>query len=579
MRTIAGMWQAAVAESRPYPAFLSQADTGWTAMSWQEAGEIVDEIAAGFLSLAVATGDRVAILGRTRLEWTLCDFALASIGAVSVPIYPTSSAIETAYILGNAGASTVVCEDAEQYAKIAPIRAELDALDHVVTMEGSPGSALGVGELRAQGRSFLGAKPHVLEEQRAAVAGEDVLTVIYTSGTTGPPKGCVITHRHYSVMVDMIGQVEGLFAGADRVLLFLPLAHTFARLVQYAAAGVGFTVAFCPDVDHVAAALHEVKPTLFPSVPRLFEKVQTGVQAAFEEATGPRRRLVDWSLSVGRESSRLRRDGARVPRSLALKRGIADRLVFSKVKARLGGELRLAISGGAPLAVDVAEFFHSLGILILEGYGLTECTTASHVNRPDRFRFGTVGLPLPGVECRIADDGEVLLRGDNVFAGYHGDDRATREVMTEDGWLRTGDVGSIDSDGFLTITDRKKELIITAGGKNVSPQNIENALKARRIVSQALVVGDRRPYVVALIVPDSSEVERTGHRPEDVSVLVERAVAEVNERLGQYEQIRRFAILDRELSQEAGELTPTLKLRRRVCEERFANEIEALYAP
>jgi long-chain acyl-CoA synthetase len=577
MRTIADMWQAAVQEPRPYPAFLSRATSGWSAFSWREAGEAVDEIAAGFLSLGVTKGQRVAIISRTRAEWTLCDFALATIGGISVPIYPTSSAIEAAYILGNAGASTVVCEDAEQYAKIAPIRAELDALDHVVTMDGSPGSAVGLTELRARGRSVLSERPDALTELRADIGESDVLTVIYTSGTTGPPKGCVITHRHYAVMVDMIRQVEGLFADADRVLLFLPLAHTFARLVQYAAAGVGFTVAFCPDVDGVADALREVKPTLFPSVPRLFEKVQAGVQAAFDEATGPRRRLVEWSLSVGREWSRRRLDGGRVPASLALRQKAADRLVFSKVRDRFGGELRLAISGGAPLPVGVAEFFHSLGILILEGYGLTECTTASHVNRPARFRFGTVGLPLPGIECRIAGDGEVLLRGANVFGGYHGDEQATREVLTDDGWLRTGDVGSVDEDGFLTITDRKKELIITAGGKNVSPQNIENALKESRVVSQALVVGDRRPYVVALVVPDQSEAGRTGGSPDDVRVAVERAVAEVNSRLGRVEQIRRFAVLDREFSQEAGEVTPTLKLRRRVCEEHFADQIEALY--
>ena len=239
----------------------------------------------------------------------------------------------------------------------------------------------------------------------------------------------MITHRHAFVMVDMIRRVEGLFTGSDRVLLYLPLAHTFARLVQYAGAGAGFTVAFCPDIDLVAQALLDVKPTILPSVPRLFEKVQAGVQAAFDEATGARRRLVDWSLAVGQEAAALRREGSRLPSTLAVKHAAADRLVFSKVRSKLGGELRVAISGGAPLAVEVAEFFHSLGILILEGYGLTECTTASHVNRPGRFRFGTVGFPLDGVECRTADDGEVLLRGDNVFAGYHGDERATRAVL------------------------------------------------------------------------------------------------------------------------------------------------------
>jgi long-chain acyl-CoA synthetase len=257
---------------------------------------------------------------------------------------------------------------------------------------------------------------------------------------------------------------------------------------------------------------------------------------------------------------------------------VADRLVFSKVKARLGGELRVAISGGAPLAREIAEFFHALGILILEGYGQTECTSASHVNRPSRYRFGTVGLPLAGVECRLAGDGEVLLRGENVFAGYYGDEKATREALTEDGWLRTGDVGTIDPDGFLTITDRKKEIIVTAGGKNLSPQNIENALKSSRLISQALVVGDRRPYLVALIVPDRDEVARVGAPSEEVRALIERAVAEANRELGRVEQIKRFAILDREFSADAGEVTPTLKLRRHVCEEHFRPQIEELYA-
>ena len=578
MRTIARMWQEAVTSSRSYPAFLAQRDAGWQGISFAEAGEAVEELASGLLSLGVAKGDRVAIVGRTRVEWSLCDFALASIGAVCVPIYPTSSAIEAAYILGNSGANAVICENGEQYAKIAPVRAELDGLDHIVTMEGSPGSAMPLDELRRRGRSFGGQQPGALDERRAGIREDDLLTFNYTSGTTGPPKGCVITHRHAFVMVDMIRGVEGLFTGNDRVLLYLPLAHTFARLVQYAGAGVGFTVACCPDIDLVAKAIVDVKPTILPSVPRLFEKVQAGVQAAFDEASGVRRRLVDWSLEVGKQAAALRREGRSLPPGLAVKHAAADRLVFSKVRSKLGGELRVAISGGAPLAVEVAEFFHSLGILILEGYGLTECTTASHVNRPARFRFGTVGYPLEGVECRTADDGEILLRGANVFAGYHGDERATREAFSEDGWLLTGDVGSIDADGFLTITDRKKELIVTAGGKNVSPQNIENALKGSRIVSQALAIGDERPYVVALIVPDRDEIDRVGAGPQQVRTLVERAVAEVNGTLGQVEQVKRFALLDREFSAEAGEITPTLKLRRRVCEEHYRDAIEALYA-
>ncbi len=370
--------------------------------------------------------------------------------------------------------------------------------------------------------------------------------------------------------------MPGIFAGDDRVLLYLPLAHNFARLVQYAGVGVGFTLAYCADASRISEALSSVRPTLFPSVPRLFEKVHGAVTAAFADATGLRRVIVDRSLEAGRRAARLREERRPVPRGLALRVAVADRLVFTKVKARLGGELRLAVSGGAPLSREIAEFFHALGVLILEGYGLTECTTASHVNRPDRFRFGTVGLPLPGVECRIAPDGEVLLRGENVFAGYYGDARSTREAFTEDGWLRTGDVGSIDSDGFLSITDRKKDLLITAGGKNVSPQNIETGLQASRIVSQALVVGDRRPYVAALVAVDLEEAAKLAGEG-DVRALVQTVVDRVNATLSRPEQIKRFAVLEREFLPELGEVTPTLKLRRHVCEEHFRDVIEELY--
>ena len=525
----------------------------------------------------IERGDRVAVLAGTRVEWTLVDYALASIGAVTVPIYPTSSTVECAYIIGNAGARAIVCEDAEQYAKIAPLRAQ-EVLDVIVTIEGSPGSALRLEDVRASGRAAGDGAKADLARRRDALGEDDLLTIIYTSGTTGPPKGCVLHHRHYYAMVEMVGSIPGFLLRGDRVLLYLPLAHNFARLVQYAGAGLGFTVAYCPDVDRIPAALLDVSPTILPSVPRLFEKVRTGVAAAFAEATGPRRRLIDWALGVGRRTGPYRQSGKRLPPGLAAQWSLAERLVFGKVKARLGGRLRFAVSGGAPLATDVADFFHTLGVVILEGYGQTECTTASHVNRPDRYRFGTVGLPVPGIEARVADDGEIMLRGETVFVGYWGDERATREVLPGDGWLHTGDVGSIDADGFLTITDRKKDVIITAGGKNVSPQNIENALRQSPFVSQALVVGDRRPYLAALVSVEHDEVARVARTADEVEALVERAVADVNRDLARPEQIKRFAIVPRDFLPEEGEVTPTLKLRRHVCEEHFAREIETMYA-
>jgi long-chain acyl-CoA synthetase len=335
---------------------------------------------------------------------------------------------------------------------------------------------------------------------------------------------------------------------------------------------VGYTLAFCPDPYAVAEVLAAVRPTVFPSVPRVYEKVHTGVIAKFAEATGAKRRLIDWALRVGREVSELRQHDRPVPRTLAARHRIADRLVYSKVKDRLGGRVRICVSGGAPLAKEIIEFFHAIDILILEGYGLTECTTAATVNRPTRFRFGTVGPVLPGVEVRLAEDGEVLIETDTIFAGYFKDEEATREVLPGDGWLRSGDVGQLDDDGFLTITDRKKDILVTAGGKNVAPQNLESALKTHPIVSQALVVGDRRPYIAALITLNE-EVPHEGAEEQMQAVL-----DDVNRDLSRYEQIKRFTILPRDFSADEGEVTPTLKLKRRVCQEHFAAEIEGLYS-
>ncbi|MFL5952447.1 MAG: AMP-dependent synthetase/ligase [Gaiellaceae bacterium] len=356
------------------------------------------------------------------------------------------------------------------------------------------------------------------------------------------------------------------------MLLFLPLAHNFGRCMALGGAQMGYTVAFCPDPHAIADALPAVRPTVFPSVPRVYEKIHAGLTQKFAAEKRVKRALIEWALRVGRRASTLRQDGRELPRGLALQHKLADKLVYSKVKDRLGGRLRIGISGGAPLAKEIVEYFHALDILILEGYGLTECTTAATVNRPARFRFGTVGPALPGVELRVADDGEVLIKTDTIFAGYYKDEQATHEVLPGDGWLRSGDVGHLDDDGFLTITDRKKDILVTAGGKNVAPQNLENALKTHPLISQALVVGDRRPYVAALI----TVVEET--TPDEARHEVERAVEDVNRDLSRFEQIKRYTILPRDFSAEEGEVTPTLKLKRRVCQEHFAAEIEALYS-
>ena len=361
----------------------------------------------------------------------------------------------------------------------------------------------------------------------------------------------------------------------DVMLLYLPLAHNYGRLLHLSAAYTGYTIAFLPDPLRAATELVRVRPTLFPSVPRVFEKIHTAVVTGFEEQTGLRKSIVDWALTVGRRVSVLRQAKQPVPAGLAFKHKVADRLVYSKVKQRLGGRLRVANAGGAPLSRDIAEFFHSIDILILEGYGLSEVTTAATVNRAEDFKFGTVGKPLPGVEVVIAEDGEILLRSNTVFAGYFHEEEATREVLDADGFVHTGDVGHIDEDGFLVITDRKKDIIVTAGGKNVAPQNIENELKAHRVVSQALVMGDRKPYIAALITLDPDSAAKLS--AEEATEQVQRAVDAVNEERSRYEQIKRFRILPREFSIEEDEITPTLKLRRKVVLEHFADDAAALY--
>src|SRR5437763_8155331 len=542
-RTIPRLWREAVEANRTGAAYLVESEPGrWREVSWDEAARSVDELANGLLARGIRKGDAFGIVSRTRLEWTLFDFALARVGAITAPVYPSSSAKEAAYVLEHSEAVGALVEDEAQREKVEPLR-----LAHVLTL----GS---LNEFRAEGLAFAQENPEALAEAEAAIGEDDLYTYIYTSGTTGPPKGCMIRHRNYYSMTACIEQIEDLARGHDRMLRYLPVSHNFGRLMSLFGAYAGFTIAFCPDPYAVADVLPQVRPTLLPSVPRVYEKAHAAVVARLEEASGPKRRLARWAVGVGRRVGELRRQQKPVPRALALQHRLADRLVYSKVKARFGGRMRLGISGGAPLAKEIGEFFHALDMLILEGWGLTECTTAAAVNRPSRFKFGTVGPAMPGFEVKADNDGELLILSDTIFAGYLKDDEATRAVLTEDGWLRSGDVGAIDEDGFVTITDRKKDIIVTAGGKNLAPQNIENALKTSRWVSQALVIGDRRPYVTALITLDMGEVAKANG---DVQTLVQQAVDDVNRELSRFEQIKRFALVPREFTAEEGEVMPT----------------------
>jgi len=580
-RTIPRLWREAAARNSG-TAYLVEEAGGWREVSWDEAAERVDLLANGLLARGVQKGDAFGLLARNTLEWALLDFALAHVGAVGAAIYANSSPRDTQYVLEHSEAVGVVCEDDAQRQKVETGGATLPSLRHVLTFADLPA-------LEDEGRAYREAHPEALDEAVAAIDEEDLFTFIYTSGTTGPPKGCMIRHRNYYAMVTSGDDLPQRPHPGDVMLLYLPLAHNFGRLMHLAGPYQGYTIAFLADPLEVARAIPEVRPSILPSVPRVYEKVHTAVTASFAEATGVKRRLIDWALDVGRRESALRREHRPVPRALALQRLLADRLVFAKVKERLGGRLRLPISGGAPLAPEIAELFDALGVSIIEGYGLTECTTAATTNRSDNYRFGTVGQALPGFELRLADDGELLIRSETVFAGYFKEPEATAEVLDGDGWLRTGDIATIDDDGFVTITDRKKDIIVTAGGKNIAPQNLENDLKTSRFVSQALVVGDRRPYPAALITLDPVEIGKWASeqgldgdlsslsRDPRVVELMSSVVEDVNRDRSRYEQLKRFAILERDFEMERGEVTPTLKLRRGVVLDHFAEAVEGLY--
>jgi long-chain acyl-CoA synthetase len=557
-RTARALFRYAAAHGTA-PPYLEERDDGWHEIPWSEAAARVEALSQALIARGVRRGDAVAVLSRTRLEWMLLDWAIMSIGAVVVGLYPTNTAVECEYILGHSGAVLAFVENDEQEEKLAAARDRLPGVREVIRFDELPA-------FEKEGRGHGRSQPEEPQE-------EDLATLIYTSGTTGPPKGCMLTHKN---LVTAALRVKTHIEGAtDTVLLFLPMAHSFARIAHHSSAFHGATLALCAEATRAPEAIAAVRPTILPAVPRVYEKIYANTLGEIERAGGAKRAIGRWALAVGARRSRLRRSGRPVPAALRVQERLADKLVFSKVRERLGGRLRLGVSGAAPLGIDVLEFFHSLGMLVIEGYGLTETSSSLTVNDPDDYRFGTVGHAVDGCEVKLAADGEILTRSDTVFAGYFKEPEATAAAFTEDGWFRTGDVGEFDDDGYLKITDRKKDLIITAGGKNIAPQNLENALKSSRFVSQALVVGDRRPYVTALITLDWGAVNASGRDPQE---LAQEIVDSVNADRVRVEQIKRFTILPRDFSQEEGEITPTLKLRRKVVHEHFADEIEQLYA-
>ncbi len=579
-KTIADLLFRAAEQRSGAEAVRFKREGEWVSASYGEVFATVREIALGLIDLGLAPGERVGLLCNTRPEWTYCDFAIASTGGVVVPIYPTNSPEECEWVIGDSEARLVICEDAEQSEKIAAVHGALPRLETVILMTGEFEGALTLEDVRARGRRR---EPRELEERMRAVGPEDPFTFIYTSGTTGPPKGCVLTHGNYREVLDMCLATNVLEPG-ETSYLFLPLAHAFALLIQLLSFDVGGVIAyFGGDPKQIIPELSEVRPTYFPSVPRIFEKLYTMVTAHADPDQ------LTAAVAVGARVRDLELAGQEVPAELREHYEKADELLFSKVRAAFGGEVRQAVTGAAPITKDILEFFWACGVPVLEGYGMTETSTVATYSTVEHHRFGTVGRALPGVEIRIAEDGEVLLKGANIFRGYHRNDDASFGAI-EEGWLHTGDLGSLDEDRYLSITGRKKDIIITAGGKNLTPANIENDLKASRWISQAVMHGDRRPYPVVLVTLDEEEIvpwaeeqglptdlEALAHE-EKVHSLVQEILDRANAKYAQVEQVKRFGILSHDLSQETGELTPTLKVKRKVVNEKYARLFDSLYA-
>lgn len=587
--TLVQLFFDAIDQYRREDALLVKEGESWRAISHDEVERRVRHLALALGVLGVDRGDRVAIVSENRPEWAISDYAALCHGALLVPIYQTLLPNQIAYILQDSGARLLFVSTREQLDKVLAVWDTVPSLEHVIVFDDvateregvlTLEAALELGEAAESRGAAEGFRERALE-----AAPDDVATVLYTSGTTGQPKGVMLTHQNIFSNVQAVYRVLD-FSKADTSLSFLPLSHILQRMVDFALFGRGVSIAYVSSLDQVAAAMSEVRPTVVVSTPRVYEKLYSRILSA----TGVKRRLVLWSRRVALEWADRVLAGERPSLGLRLRHRVADRLVFSKVRAAIGGRLRFFVSGAAPLAPELARFFFGAGVTILEGYGLTETSPVTNVNRPDSIRIGTVGPPVPGTEIAIADDGEILVRGPQVMKGYFNLPEATAEAIDSDGWFRTGDIGELDADGYLKITDRKKDLLVTAGGKNIAPQPLENEIKTSRYIAEAVMLGDRRPYPIVLVVPDFDAIagwaEAKGIterdrvalvRHPDVQAKLEREVERKVEPFARYEKPKKVAVLEREFSIEGGELTPTMKVRRRVVEERYAAVIEALY--
>jgi long-chain acyl-CoA synthetase len=575
-------------------AYRFKKDGQWKALTFAEAVEQSEKLSAGLAYYGIEKGEKVAIISTNRVEWALIDYAVLALGAALVPVYPTLLKDQVQYIINDSEAKIVIVENDDQRDKINQIRDGLSNVAHCFCIEGvvekDDSKWHTLDSLAEKGESFLKETPDYVSDWVQKIKREDIATVIYTSGTTGEPKGAVLSHKNFLSNLDEVSKLFKCYP-EDIFLSFLPLSHILERTAgHYFSCYNASMVAYAESIDAVAANMQEIKPTMMISVPRLYEKMYSRVLEAAESGSPLKRKIFYWSVKNGRKYMQLVNNNQSVPLSLKIKKGIATKLVFSKLQERVGGRLRYFVSGGAPLAAEIGEFFNAAGLIILEGYGLTETSPGISFNRPESYRFGTVGMPLPGYEVKIADDGEILTRGDHVMLGYLNKEKETNEVIDSEGWFSTGDIGFIDEDGYLTITDRKKNIIVTSGGKNIAPQPIENKLVTGKYIEQAVVIGDNRKFCSAVIVPDRESVikwaqnanieyddfEKLIKNPQFIA-LIQNEIDLLTEEYSSYERIQKIVLVSEAFSQETGELTPSLKVKRKVVEEKYAKQIDELY--
>lgn len=590
---LAEMFYATCKKFPERPGVMFKKDGTYQSLTFKDIHESVLNIAAGLAAMGVKKDDKVVILSENCKEWAFFDYAILSIGAITTPIYSTLLAKDIKYIINNCDARLVVVSNSLLFNKILEVEKDLTRVKNYILIEPEGVDHKNVttlDELMEMGKSYRQKNPDYVEKSVKSLSRDDLATIIYTSGTTGEPKGVMLTHGNFLSNVE--GSLKAISISEEDVFLsFLPLSHVFERMAgHFLANHAGSTIAYAESVEAVPQNLQEVRPTVMTSVPRLFEKIYARVVGSVEEGSPIKKKLFNWAIGVGRVVTAYRQKNQPLPGFLGLKYKLADKLVFSKLKERVGGNIRFFVSGGAPLAKEIGEFFTAAGLLILEGYGLTETSPVITVNRLEKFKFGSVGVKLDNVEVKIAEDGEILTRGPHIMQGYYKNQEETKDVIDADGWFHTGDIGHLDEDDMLVITDRKKNIIVTAGGKNVAPQKMENLLVTSRYIEQVLVIGDKRKFCSAIIVPSFEAVEKfagekgisyQSHKDlcknAEVYQLIKNEVDAANAQVASYETIKKLVLLDQPFTIESGELTPSLKIKRKIVEQNFKEEIDALY--